>query len=179
MPRKKKNDLTEVHVSASEITIVTPDGDVIDAEVLDDAELTAKEKQRRAVILKLAGHTYETIAQQAGYGSAAAARNAIKAALERDHSYQVAELKAQMHARLEHMMTLLWPDVNQKKLPEMHMALAIMDRLERLHGLNTAQVLEIGPVNNGPKGILTIGGAKDELIEGLKRASQAHGQQDG
>lgn len=176
MPRRKQSTPTEIIVESGEVSIITPDGEVIDAEVLDDAELSAIEKQRRAVILKLAGHTYETIAKQVGYSSPAYARNQIKAALERDHSYNVAELKAQMHARLEHMMTLLWPDVN-KKGPEQHqamvMALALMDRLERLHGLNSAQVLELLD-KEAPKGVLTIGGSKDDFVEGLKRAASVH-----
>lgn len=132
-------------------------------------EVQVREKERRAIALKLAGASYQSIAQQLGYASATGAWKAVQRGMKKSLQEGAGELRRIHYGRLEHMLMLLWPDVNRKDLPSMHTALSIMDRMERLFGLNAAERIE---VSSGRETVIVADGGKDDYIKALQEAGQ-------
>ena len=64
---------------------------------------------------------------------------------------------------------LLWPDVNTRDLASMSAALAVMDRMERLYGLNAAEKLDIA---TGRETVILADGDKESYIKALEEAGR-------
>lgn len=133
-------------------------------------KMSVGEKTRRAMALKLAGASYAAIANQLGYNDASAARKAVVRGMKASLQENAAELRKIHYSRLEHMLMLLWPDVNSRDLPSMNAALAVMDRMERLYGLNASEKLE---VSVGRETVILADGDKDSYIAALQEAGKA------
>lgn len=131
--------------------------------------LHAKEKERRAVAMRLGGYTYQQIADALGYSSRSAAYAVVQRAMDNAHMDTVKMHKQLQVSRYEFMLGLLWPQVAMKDPGAMQQALAVMDRLERLLGLQ--QLREDGDVGNlsTPQTIIASGD-KEEFM----RAMQAY-----
>ena len=132
-------------------------------------KMSVGEKTRRAMALKLAGASYAAIAQQMGYSDASAARKAVMRGMKSALQENAGELKRIHYGRLEHMLMLVWSDVNTRDLPSINTALAIMDRMERLYGLNAAEKLEVGV---GRETVILADGDKDSYIAALEEAGK-------
>ena len=143
---------------------------VIDKPVALKKNMSVGEKTRRAMALKLAGASYAAIAQQLGYNDASAARKAVMRGMKHSMHENAAELKKIHYSRLEHMLMLLWPDVNARDLSSMSAALSVMDRMERLFGLNAAERLE---VSAGRETVILADGDKDAYIAALQEAGKS------
>jgi len=128
------------------------------------------EKTRRAMALKLSGASYAAIAQHLGYSDASAARKAVMRGMKAAEQENAGELRRIHYGRLEHMLTLLWPDVNAKDMPSISAALSIMDRMERLYGLNAAERLE---VSGGQQTVIVADGDKESYIAALEEAGKS------
>lgn len=131
--------------------------------------MSVGEKTRRAMALKLAGASYAQIAQQLGYHDASGARKAVQRGMKSALQETAGELRKIHYGRLEHMLMLLWPEVNQRDLPAMSQALAVMDRMERLFGLNAAEKIEVG---TGTNTVILADGDKDSYIRALEEAGK-------
>ncbi|NBO56813.1 MAG: hypothetical protein EBU84_19960 [Actinobacteria bacterium] len=161
------------------------DNEIIYGEIVDSGEqsgeivinnpvrlshsMSGAEKTRRAMALKLAGASYAQIAQQLGYHDASGARKAVQRGMKNSLHETASELKKIHYGRLEHMLMLLWPEVNQRDLSSMSAALAVMDRMERLYGLNEAQKLDVG---TGRETVILADGDKDSYIKALEEAGK-------
>lgn len=132
-------------------------------------EVQVRDKERRAIALKLAGASYQSIAQQLGYASAAGAWKAVQRGMKSSLQEGAGELRRIHYGRLEHMLMLLWPDVNRKDLPSMHAALSIMDRMEKLFGLNAAERIE---VTAAQETVIVADGSKSDYIKALQEAGR-------
>ena len=132
-------------------------------------KMSVGEKTRRAMALKLAGASYAAIAQQMGYYDASAARKAVVRGMKASLQENSQELRRIHYGRLEHMLMLVWADVNARDLPSMGMALQIMDRMERLYGLNAAEKLE---VSAGTETVILADGDKASYIAALEEAGK-------
>ena len=106
-------------------------------------------KRRRALELRLAGHTFEQIAQATGYKSRAAAKNAVQSSLrhiDREPTEKMRELELQ---RLDAVLTQLWPLIGKADL----LAIDRFAKLARLRyeltGLLVHKVEHSGP-DGGP-----------------------------
>ena len=121
-------------------------------------------------MLRLSGATYEQIAKALDYASPETARVTIAKAVQSTKIEASRELKRIHHMRLEHMLMLLWPSVNAGDMQSMSAAVQIMDRLERLHGLNFVPLEQ-----EGPKGdtVLVVGGEKESFMEALEIARKS------
>jgi len=139
----------------------------IDNPVALRHKMSVGEKTRRAMALKLAGASYGAIAQQLGYNDASAARKAVQRGMKSSMQENAGELRRIHYGRLEHMLMLLWADVNQKDLASMAAALGVMDRMERLFGLSAPEKFE---VSNGRETVILADGDKDSYINALKEA---------
>lgn len=132
-------------------------------------QMSGAEKTRRAMALKLAGASYAQIAQQLGYHDASGARKAVQRGMKSALQETAGELKKIHYGRLEHMLMLLWPEVNQRDLPAMSAALQVMDRMERLYGLNAAERIEVG---TGTNTVILADGDKESYIQALEEAGK-------
>lgn len=161
------------------------DNEIIYGEIIDSGEQTGEivvnnpvalshamsgaEKTRRAMALKLAGASYAQIAQTLGYHDASGARKAVQRGMKSAMHESAGELRKIHYGRLEHMLMLIWPEVNQRDLPAMSAALAVMDRMEKLYGLNEAQKIDVGV---GRETVILADGDKESYIKALEEAGK-------
>lgn len=100
--------------------------------------IQAAEKQRQALILRKAGATYETIADQLGYSSAAGAHKAVMTALRNTLKEPAEELRQLELARLDQYLVSLAKDLQRGDVKAIHAALKIGERRAKLLGLDQA-----------------------------------------
>jgi hypothetical protein len=185
--REKNYTKSTIQSAAKDTTLsdIGQDKEVIYGEIVDSGEqsgqivinnpvalsraMSGAEKTRRAMSLKLAGASYAQIAQQLGYHDASGARKAVQRGMKSALHETSSELKKIHYGRLEHMLMLIWPEVNQRDLPAMSAALAVMDRMERLYGLNEAQKLDVGTARET---VILADGDKESYIKALEEAGQ-------
>jgi hypothetical protein len=162
-----------------------PETEIVYGEIIDDGletgeilvnnpvavkrSMSSAERTRRAMALKLAGASYSQIAQNLGYHDASGARKAVQRGMKNALHETSSELKKIHYGRLEHMLMLLWPDVNNRDLSSMNAALAVMDRMERLYGLNAAEKID---VSTGTNTVILADGDKDSYIKALQEAGK-------
>lgn len=145
--------------------VITDDGFDVQNPVHISPMMSAKEKQRQALALRLAGASYQSIADNLGYANKSGAFAACKAAMEGYVEGGATDLRNLLFARLEHIILLNWPAVNQKDGQATAIVLQAMDRITRLFGIEGLPMTE-----EAIDGVLKIGGNKDNYIEGLRRA---------
>ena len=72
------------------------------------------------------------------------------------------------------MLMLVWPAVNQGDSSAVSSALQVMDRMERLYGLNEAQKVDI--TAGARETIIVADGEKSEYIKALREAIEEDSQ---
>lgn len=132
--------------------------------------MKARERERAAIQLKLAGASYSQIAERLGYSHPNSAYEAVKRAMERLPNPEAETLRRVHHARLEHLLMVQWPEATQGDPKATQTALAIMDRLAKLHGLDAATQHE-HHVSGAITQVLVAEGGKDEFIAALRGAT--------
>ena len=142
---------------------------VVNNPVAVKRDMSSAERTRRAMSLKLAGASYAQIALNLGYHDASGARKAVQRGMKNALHETSGELKKIHYGRLEHMLMLLWGDVNNRDLASMSAALAVMDRMERLYGLNAAEKID---VTTGTNTVILADGDKDSYINALREAGK-------
>lgn len=103
----------------------------------------ARERQTRALELRLKGHEYEEIAEMVGYSDKAAAYNGIRAVLDRREAEGVDQMRTIEGARLDKVQSVLWPLVEQGDLAAIDRLLKVMQRRANLYGLDLAGRVDI------------------------------------
>lgn len=96
----------------------------------------ALDRRRQAVSLRLAGHTYQQIADRLGYRGHTGARAAVEKALReaiREPSREVITLEL---LRLDALQAALWPKALACDLAAVDRVLKVMERRARLLGLD-------------------------------------------
>ena len=131
-------------------------------------KMAAGERSRRAIALKLAGASYRSIADTLGYYDQSAARQAVMRGMKAGLQEDAGELRKLHYGRLEHLLALVWPDVNAKDLPSMRMALDVMDRMAKLYGLDAPErhAFETG----GRETVFVADGDKESYLKALQEA---------
>lgn len=178
MPTKRQQSPpTETTALEADIEeAIEPDG-IIAADGTEISPLTgklsSKERIRKALQLKLAGATYQQIADELGYNSRQAAWGAVKTALEGMITSDATMLRDIQYARLEQLLLTNWPDALKKDSPRNPQAsmlvLSIHDRLAAMFGLNAPERFE---VEEHHEGVLHVRGDKDEYIKKLREARE-------
>jgi len=97
--------------------------------------ILAREKQRQALELRLAGVTFETIAQRVGYATRDGAHKAVTAALQYTLRPPADELRAVDLERLDKLTLAIWQRAIGGDLDAIHTALRILAQRARLLGL--------------------------------------------
>lgn len=186
MPRPQGRHLTTTGPDGGEL-LVPLDGPDPDED--GEKHLSHPEKLIRALTLRMAGATYKQIADAIGC-SVTHARNLVVESMD-DAALETSVSMARMHhLRLEHMFMLLWREVNNPVIiyddlgnevrrgtdkSAVNAALAVLDRLERLWGINPALLATEEDPEGKHGGVLVIGAEKNDYIEGLKQARKALG----
>ena len=137
--------------------------------------ILAQQKRRQAVELRKAGATYQIIAEQVGYNDASAARKAVMKAYGEIIQEPVQELKTLQIERLNHMLLVLWPQVQQGDLGAMNTSLSIMNKIDHLMGTEAAREIKV----QNDSAILVVDGNKDDYIKALQKMSGAGVMPDG
>tara|TARA_R110002110_G_scaffold54098_9_gene155463 strand:- start:308 stop:889 length:582 start_codon:yes stop_codon:yes gene_type:complete len=147
---------------------------VIDNPVPLTVKMSSQEKQKRAMALKLAGASYAQIAESIGYADASGAYKAVSRGMKNSLQESAGDLRKIHYGRLEHMLMLVWPAVNQGDSSAVSSALQVMDRMERLYGLNEAQKVDI--TAGARETIIVADGEKSEYIKALREAIEEDSQ---
>lgn len=100
------------------------------------AAIEVAEKQAMALNLRRAGTTFEEIANQLGYASAAGAHAAVKSALAKTLREPAAEVRELELARLDNMLESISEAIMSGDLNAIATALRISERRSRLLGLD-------------------------------------------
>jgi len=134
-----------------------PDGslDVVNP-IAPNKDLTAREKQRTAMNLKMMGASYQTIADQLGYASASGAHAAV-------------DLRNMTYMQLQQILMVWWPKAIKGDGQATAIVLQIMDRVRQLFALDGLPVGEEILAD----GVLTISGDKDNYIEAMRKMRQS------
>lgn len=120
--------------------------------------LTALDKQRQALQLRIAGATYDQIAKEVGYTGASGAWKAIQSALKKTIQEPADELRQIELARLDRMMLSLWEKVREGHLGAMDRVIKIMQHRADLTGMAKSPKLGL------PTAILLVDPTEDEAV---------------
>lgn len=132
--------------------------------------LLAKERERKALELRKAGMSLRQIAEAVGYADESGAQRAIVRGLKNITHEPAQELKTLEMERLNAMLLVLWPKIqdpnHEHHFEAFDRALRLMDKIDRLQGLDAPQQVELsGQIAHG---VLMIDGTKETYIEALK-----------
>lgn len=107
-----------------------------------------KDKQQRAVALRIAGHSYAEIARLLGWADESGARYAIRACQKRADNELVSDLRALEDQRLDKLFMAHWPHALTGDIESSKIILKIAEQRARLHGLNKPEKLIIAELGN-------------------------------
>ena len=111
--------------------------------------INAVEKQRRAVELRLAGRTFQEIADVLGYSNHNCANEAVKAALRKTLDEPCAEFRQLTLERLTKILQTHWPNMLRGDVPASKISLQTIGDIRQLMGVDMpARVEHSGPDGN-------------------------------
>lgn len=105
--------------------------------------IEAAEKRRRALQLRKAGATFDQIAEQVGYDNRGNACRAIQQELADLPKEDAVELRDLELARLDSLLTAMWPKAMNGNGWAVDRVLRIMERRARLAGLDQPEQIAI------------------------------------
>lgn len=105
--------------------------------------IEAAEKRRRALQLRKAGATFDQIAEQVGYDNKGNAYRAVNQELADLPKEDAAELRDLEMARLDSLLTAMWPKAIGGNGWAVDRVLRIMERRARLAGLDQPEQIAI------------------------------------
>lgn len=108
-----------------------------------EQQIAAVEKQRRALELRKAGKSYGEIARAVGYKGASGAHAAVRLALKKTLQEPADELRKLEIARLDAMLSAVWPRVEMGDPRAVEVALKIEERRSRLLGLDAPAEVDV------------------------------------
>lgn len=103
---------------------------------LSKQRLTAAEKQAEAMRLRIAGRSFDAIAEALGYASKSGAYKAVLTGLQNTLQEPADELRTLEVERLDAMIDAIWDKVESGSEAAIDRALRIMERRSRLLGLD-------------------------------------------
>ena len=111
---------------------------------LSPRRITAVEKQRRAVELRMAGHTWQTIADTLGYRNHSSAICAVEAALKRTLEPATDSFRALTLERLTKVIQVFWPRMLQGDYSAARTVMQATSDIRKLMGLDSPVQVEHG-----------------------------------
>ena len=111
--------------------------------------INAVEKQRRAVELRLAGRTWQEIADALGYSSHPSAIDAVKTALRKPLDEPSAEFRQLTLERLTKILQVQWPNMLRGEVQAAKICLQAIGDMRQLMGVDTpSRVAEGSPIQH-------------------------------
>lgn len=110
------------------------------------AQPEERERQRKALELRLEGKTYDQIAEAVGYSERGAAYRAVEAVLGRAEAESAATYREVVGARLEALHAAYWPAAVAGDLKAAEIVGKTSDRLAKLYGMNAPDKVQVQPV---------------------------------
>ncbi len=126
--------------------------------------LADEERVLNAYQLQIAGASFWTIAEQLGYSSASAVKNALDRFMERNERQDKPKGKQLQIDRANHLLLNIWEDVQGGSISATHAALAIMRFINELEEGTQINVHHDGLPEHR---VLVISGDKDTYIKRL------------
>lgn len=161
----------QCHRSATRRTLSTRDakkGHTVPTTTAD-LQTNARRKEARAVELRLAGATYDSIAQQVGYANRGGARRAIQRAIRAEwEASPREELRQQVLARLQRLTLSHW-QAAQTDPRRAAIVLQALDRITKLTGVDLPQQISVRVTSELDDEI-------EQLMTQLRSASVTGGQ---
>ena len=111
---------------------------------LSPRRISAVEKQRRAVELRMAGHTWQTIADTLGYSNHSSAIRAVEAALVRTLEPASSSFRALTLERLTKVIQVFWPMMIQGDYSAARTVMQASSDIRKLLGLDSPVQVEHG-----------------------------------
>lgn len=108
-----------------------------------ERRLAAADRQRQALELRKAGHSFERIAAHLGYASKSAAYKAVMAGLRATLQEPADAVRALELERCDRLQAAVWPAATQGDLPAVAAVLRIMERRARYLGLEAPHVVDV------------------------------------
>ncbi len=143
-----------------------------------DRHIAAHARQLRALELRLAGVTYEQIAEQLGYAGRSGAFKAVNTALKETLREPAEELRTLSAERLDRATLAIWRAVSAGDLQAIDRLLRIEARRARLLGLDAPSRQELSGPDGGPIEIAALAAeAREHLAARLEAVHRARGQQ--
>ncbi|MFG3617481.1 hypothetical protein [Nocardia sp. NPDC047654] len=112
----------------------------------DKAQPDERERQRKALELRLEGKSYDDIAAVLGWADRSGAYRAVEAILKRTESETVAEYREVVGARLEALHAAYWPAALAGDYKAAEIVGKTSDRLAKLYGMNAPDKVQVQPV---------------------------------
>ena len=126
--------------------------------------LADEERVLNAYQLQIAGASFWTIAEQLGYSSASAVKNALDRFMERNERQDKPKGKQLQIDRANHLLLNIWEDIQGGSISATHAALAIMRFINELEEGTQINVHHDGLPEHR---VLVISGDKDTYIKRL------------
>lgn len=108
---------------------------------------TERERARKAVTLRIEGHSYARIAETLGWSDESGARHAVTRLLDRVEHESVAELRAVEGRRLDELQRGVWDAATSGDTDAVRAALAVMARRAKLFGLDAPTAFAVGGIS--------------------------------
>jgi hypothetical protein len=99
-------------------------------------QVLSKQREADCLRMRMEGFTFDQIATDLGFANRSGAQKAFKRALERLGSEEAREAFVLQYERLNAMLAAIWPEVELGNLRAIQQALPILDRIDRLMGLD-------------------------------------------
>jgi hypothetical protein len=111
---------------------------------LSPRRIEAVERQREAVELRMAGHTWQTIADTLGYSNHTGAIHAVEAALKRTLEPATSSFRALTLERLTKILHVFWPMMLQGDYAAARTVMQATADIRKLMGLDSPIQVEHG-----------------------------------
>ena len=111
--------------------------------VSQEQQITATEKQRRALELRRQGTAYSDIAAELGYKGASGAHAAVRTALKKTLQEPADELRRLENTRLDAMLAALWPGIEKGDPKAIAAGVKISERRAKLNGLDEPAEVDV------------------------------------
>lgn len=112
--------------------------------------MRAVERQRQCLELRIAGYTYDVIAEQVGYSDGSMAYKAVIAGIQKTLQEPADEVRNLEVARLDKLLAGIYLQAKQGNLPAMDRVLKLMERRAKLLGLDRPVQWEVSGPSGGP-----------------------------
>ena len=112
--------------------------------------LEALNKQRQALALRMAGASFDEIAESLGYADRGGAHKAVMAGLQSTLPEPAAQVRELELKRLDRLWLAVWDAATKGDLQALDACLRIMKRRADFEGLDAPKKLEHGGIDGGP-----------------------------